>query len=109
MQEFDLEAAVKEIDFVCQVVALTSNGENFKSKSSKPKTFVGSRQSTLDKFVRTGGRSSVPHVFHIVNGNSFDMGDDGICTRIDFFIILYSRQGDFLCKLAEVVHIPLII
>ncbi|RWR86870.1 ATP-dependent DNA helicase mph1 isoform X1 [Cinnamomum micranthum f. kanehirae] len=87
--EFDWEAAVREIDVACQVVGSTSNGENFgKSKStvpySKPKTFVGSRQSTLDKFVRTAGRSSIPHVSHLENGNpSFDTGDDSSCPRID--------------------------
>lgn len=87
MQEFDWEAAVKEIDVACQVVASTSNQENSSNSEipfSNPKACVSSRQSTLDKFVRTNKRSSIPCASHLENGHSsFDTDDGGVCSGID--------------------------
>lgn len=83
--EFDWEAAVKEIDVACQGIALTSNQVDF-GKSMKfcpmPKKTVGTRQSTLDNFVKTN--DGIVHVSPIKHGSPvYQMGDDRGCPGVD--------------------------
>ncbi|XP_077241417.1 DEAD/DEAH box RNA helicase family protein isoform X2 [Tasmannia lanceolata] len=99
--EFDWEAAVKEIDVACQSVASTSNREGFdnnlipyeslEGNGSCPnlKKFVNVRQSTLDRFVQTdqkrGGFQESSHRNGSVShrGDIDNLGEETICNNID--------------------------
>ncbi|XP_058088420.1 DEAD-box ATP-dependent RNA helicase FANCM isoform X2 [Magnolia sinica] len=103
--EFDWEAAVKEIDVACQGATLPSNRENLGNSIPreaigcnrtfpKSKKSLGTRQSTLDMFVQTDGKSHVVDCnFRPKNGSlSYegggddrfrDTGDERVSTNID--------------------------